>query len=127
MVNLQSWIDVDLQPWKSTGITKKMADLGAQQGMRASRIQIIDGKVYAQISKSSRGPFRIWYWLWGLLELIDKFPAEDIPNVDLILNTQDDPQVLVVGFLSFANGFLSFSCSFGLGCRFPFPFLRFGL
>ena len=30
--NLQSWIDVDLQPWNITGITKKMVDLGAQQG-----------------------------------------------------------------------------------------------
>lgn len=56
VANLQSWIDVDLQPWKSTGISKKMVDLGAQQGMRASRIQIIDGKVYAQISMSLRGP-----------------------------------------------------------------------
>ena len=65
--------------------------------MRANRIQIIDGKIYAQISKSSRGPSRIWYWLWGLMELIDDFPSEDIPNVDFVLNTQDDPQVPVVG------------------------------
>jgi len=35
--------------------------------------------------------------LWGLIELIDEFPAEDIPNVDFILNTQDYPQVSVVG------------------------------
>jgi len=97
VANLQSWIDVDLQPWNRTGITKKMVDLGAQQGMRANRIQIIDGKIYAQISKSLRGPSRIWYWLWGLMELIDEFPAEDIPNVDFILNTQDDPQVSIVG------------------------------
>ena len=95
--NLQTWIDVDLQPWNITGITKRMVDLAAQQGMRANRIQIIDGKIYAQISKSSRGPSRIWYWLWGLMELIDDFPSEDIPNVDFVLNTQDDPQVPVVG------------------------------
>ena len=94
--NLWSWIDLDLKPWKSTGITKKMVDSGAQQGMRANRIQIIDGKIYAQINKSSRGPSRIWYWLWGLKELIDEFP-EDIPDVDFILNTQDDPQVSVIG------------------------------
>ena len=95
--NLQSWIDVDLQPWSMTGITKRMVDLAAQQGMRANRIQIIGGKIYAQISKSSRGPSRIWYWLWGLMELINDFPSEDIPNVDFVLNTQDDPQVAVVG------------------------------
>ena len=95
--NLQTWIDVDLQPWNITGITKRMVDLAARQGMRANRIQIIDGKIYAQISKSSRGPSRIWYWLWGLMELINDFPSEDIPNVDFILNTQDDPQVSVVG------------------------------
>ena len=40
--NLRSWIDLDLQPWKSTGITKKMVDSGAQQGMRANRIQIME-------------------------------------------------------------------------------------
>ena len=95
--NLQSWIDVDLQPWNNTGITKRMVDLAAQQGMRANRIQIIDGKIYAQISQSSRGPSRIWYWLWGLMELISDFPSENIPNVDFVLNAQDDPQVSVVG------------------------------
>jgi len=31
--NLQTWIDVDLQPWNITGITKRMVDLAAQQGM----------------------------------------------------------------------------------------------
>jgi len=31
------------------------------------------------------------------MELIDDFSSEDIPNVDFVLNTQDDPQVPVVG------------------------------
>jgi hypothetical protein len=31
------------------------------------------------------------------MELIDNFSSEDIPNVDFVLNTQDDPQVPVVG------------------------------
>jgi len=30
------------------------------------------------------------------MELINEFPAKDIPNVDFVLNTQDDPQVSVV-------------------------------
>ena len=95
-ISLQSWIDGDLSPWVKTGITKKMVDLAAQQGLRANRIQIIDGNLYALVSKSSRGPSRIWYWLWGLRELLDEFPQE-IPNADFVLNTQDDPQVAILG------------------------------
>ncbi|CAL6334044.1 unnamed protein product [Bathycoccus prasinos] len=74
-----------------------MVDLAAQQSMRAHRIEITDGKIYAQISKSSRGQNLIWYWLCGLVELINDFPTEDIPKVDFVLNTQDDPLVPVVG------------------------------
>lgn len=93
---LNALIDIDLSPWEKTGITKQMVDLGARQGMRANRVQIINGKLFAEVSKSARGPSRIWYWLWGIREILDEFPDE-IPDIDFVLNTQDDPQVSIVG------------------------------
>lgn len=88
---LTSWVQQDLLPWRETGITQKMINEGTQLGKRASRIQIIGGKLFAKVNGESQGKSRIWYWLWGLQELLDKYKGV-VPDVDMAFQTQDSPQ-----------------------------------
>ncbi|XRB22882.1 CAP10 domain-containing protein [Pseudoscourfieldia marina] len=89
----------DFKHWADTGFTLKHIAKAASIGMRTYRFQILDGRLYSKdrldkfVHYTNRGPSRIWYWLWGLLELLESPLGKDIPNVDIVMNSQDDPQM----------------------------------
>ena len=88
---LDSWVARDMLPWAATGITQRVVAAGAGLGKRSSRVQIIGGKLFAKVSPTDQGQSRIWYWLWGLQELLDKHKVE-VPDVDMAMQTQDSAQ-----------------------------------
>ena len=97
---VHDYVAADFAHWNVTGFTLPMINRAASIGMRTYRLQIIDGKIYSKdrgdrfVHYTQRGPSRIWYWLWGLLELLEHPQyGKQVPNVDIVMNTQDDPQM----------------------------------
>jgi len=54
------------------------------------------GKLYGHIVPTNkmklRGMSRVWYWVWSLLELLEKYGTE-VPDVDFVMQTEDLPQI----------------------------------
>ncbi|KAK3284861.1 hypothetical protein CYMTET_7512, partial [Cymbomonas tetramitiformis] len=54
------------------------------------------GKLMAKINPTNkavaRGMSRVWYWMWGLLELLERFPGQ-VPDVDITMQVEDTPKV----------------------------------
>jgi len=73
-----------------------MVAAASQLGKRPTRVQIVGGRLYAKVGSRLQGKSRIWYWLWGLQELLDKYPGR-VPDVDLVMQTQDSAQCTVRG------------------------------
>lgn len=92
--NLRSWIQSDLDPWRSTGITAKSVTRALALGTETNRYVIQDGKLFMSEhkSKSKWGDSKRWYNAWALLELLDMYPGE-VPDVDIAINTADNPKV----------------------------------
>eukprot|EP00238_Polyblepharides_amylifera_P015848 CAMPEP_0196581682 /NCGR_PEP_ID=MMETSP1081-20130531/35021_1 /TAXON_ID=36882 /ORGANISM="Pyramimonas amylifera, Strain CCMP720" /LENGTH=592 /DNA_ID=CAMNT_0041902005 /DNA_START=123 /DNA_END=1898 /DNA_ORIENTATION=+ len=95
---LEAWIAADLADggWDVSGITLPMLAQAQEHGMRTFRVVILDGKLYGRIEATNkmrlRGMSRVWYWVWGLLELLEKYPGQ-VPDVDMVMQVEDEPKV----------------------------------
>ncbi|KAK3273971.1 hypothetical protein CYMTET_17827 [Cymbomonas tetramitiformis] len=95
---LEAWIDEDLARggWDKTGIHPSMIKAASELGIRTVRVSIIGGKLMGKITPTNkavaRGMSRVWYWMWGLLELLERFPGQ-VPDVDIAMQVEDTPKV----------------------------------
>ena len=93
---LRSWIESDLDPWRTTGISaeavKRAVDAG--KGREINRYVIKDGALFMSEfkSRSKWGDSKRWYNAWALLELLETYPGQ-VPDVDIAINGADEPFV----------------------------------
>ncbi|XVF33359.1 hypothetical protein REPUB_Repub17cG0161700 [Reevesia pubescens] len=84
------WIHQDLQPWKSSGITKEMIERGKPSAH--FRLVIVKGKAYVE---KYYPPYqtRDVFTIWGILQLLRLYPGK-IPDLDLVFYSGDKTMIM---------------------------------
>ncbi|KMT20628.1 hypothetical protein BVRB_1g006060 [Beta vulgaris subsp. vulgaris] len=81
------WIHEDLQPWRSSGITKEMVE--AAKEVAFFRLVVVDGKVYWEKYRDSYQT-RDVFTIWGILQLLRLYPGK-LPDFDIMFGAGDVP------------------------------------
>jgi len=79
------WIHEDLEPWKSTGITREMVESG--KNISQLRIVIKKGKAYVETYEDSFQT-RDLFTVWGIVQLLRLYPRR-VPDLELLFETGD--------------------------------------
>ncbi|EFJ29915.1 hypothetical protein SELMODRAFT_450427, partial [Selaginella moellendorffii] len=83
------WIHHDLAPWRASGGISRAA-LEEAREFAAFRVAIIGGQLYAELYYQCVQS-RAMFTLWGLLLLLERFPAGAVPDVEFMFNCMDRP------------------------------------
>ncbi|KAF3968178.1 hypothetical protein ACB098_06G208400 [Castanea mollissima] len=83
------WIHEDLQPWKSTGITRDMVERGRVHAN--FRLVIVKGKAYVE-RYSKAFQTRDVFTIWGILQLLRLYPGK-IPDLELMFWCGDSTRI----------------------------------
>ncbi|XP_030928223.1 protein O-glucosyltransferase 1-like [Quercus lobata] len=83
------WIHEDLQPWKSTGITRDMVERGRVHAN--FRLVIVKGKAYVE-KYSEAFQTRDVFTIWGILQLLRLYPGK-IPDLELMFWCGDSTRI----------------------------------
>ncbi|AES80124.2 putative lipopolysaccharide-modifying protein [Medicago truncatula] len=79
------WIHEDLEPWKSTGITRETVESG--KNISQLRIVIKKGKAYVETYADSFQT-RDLFTVWGIVQLLRLYPGR-VPDLELLFETGD--------------------------------------
>ncbi|XP_054781274.1 uncharacterized protein LOC129288627 [Prosopis cineraria] len=79
------WIHEDLKPWKRTGITRDMVELG--KSLADFRLVIHKGKAYVETYRRSFQT-RDVFTLWGISQLLKMYPGK-VPDLELLFHCGD--------------------------------------
>jgi len=79
------WIHEDLEPWKSTGITREMVESG--KNISQLRIVIKKGKAYVETYEDSFQT-RDLFTVWGIVQLLRLYPGR-VPDLEQLFETGD--------------------------------------
>ncbi|KAK7340237.1 hypothetical protein VNO77_20935 [Canavalia gladiata] len=79
------WINEDLKPWKKTGITREMIEMGEK--LAQFRLVIINGTAYFKKYEDAFQT-RDVFTIWGILQLLRLYPGK-IPDLELLFQTGD--------------------------------------
>ncbi|XP_054781795.1 uncharacterized protein LOC129288988 isoform X2 [Prosopis cineraria] len=88
------WIEEDLKPWKSTGITREMVELG--KSLADFRLVIHKGRAYAETYRKAFQT-RDVFTLWGITQLLKMYPGK-LPDLELLFQCGDRTVVKTSSF-----------------------------
>ncbi|KQK03373.2 O-glucosyltransferase rumi [Brachypodium distachyon] len=83
-------IHTDLDPWRSTGITRDTLERAMPHA--EFRLTVVSGRAYVQNLRPSYQT-RDVFTQWGVLQLLARFPGR-VPDVDIMFSAGDVAQVL---------------------------------
>ncbi|CAN1157433.1 O-glucosyltransferase rumi homolog [Linum perenne] len=83
------WIQEDLRPWKSQGISRE--DVERAKPLAHFRLVIVNGKAYLERFNNAFQTRDI-FTLWGILQLLRMYPGR-VPDLELMFRCEDRPAI----------------------------------
>uniref|UniRef100_A0A0D9X3D7 Glycosyl transferase CAP10 domain-containing protein n=1 Tax=Leersia perrieri TaxID=77586 RepID=A0A0D9X3D7_9ORYZ len=88
------YIERDLSPWASSGITREAVERGRRQAH--FRLVVVDGRAYVETYKHAFQT-RDVFTQWGIVQLLKRYPGR-VPDLDLMFNCEDMPEVRAASY-----------------------------